>query len=136
MEVLFELLLHALWGLAEIGLQLLFELLAEVGLRSLREPFRPAREVSPWLAAPGYLLYGTAAGALSLWVMPDPFLDHPWARVANLALTPLLAGAAMALLGSWRRRRGQAVIRLDRFSYGTLFALGMAVVRFIWAQPQ
>jgi hypothetical protein len=36
----------------------------------------------------------------------------------------------MALLGAWRARRGQDLIRLDRFAYGYLFALAMAAMRF------
>ena len=43
--------------------------------------------------------------------------------------TLLLAGLAMAALGAWRSRRGQATLRIDRFSYGYLFALSMALVR-------
>jgi hypothetical protein len=39
----------------------------------------------------------------------------------------------MMFIGSWRRRRGQEVVRLDHFSYGFLFAICMAAVRFQWA---
>lgn len=136
MEILAELVLSlALW-LAEIVLQVVFEALAGFGLRSLREPWRPAHEISPWVAAPGYLLYGALIGALSLWFFPAPYLQSPWARIANVAVTPLAAGGAMSMLGAWRRRRGEPVIRLDRFSYGVLFALAMALVRFFFAQAQ
>jgi hypothetical protein len=54
--------------------------------------------------------------------------------VEVLVLTPLLAGGIMAVLGAWRARRGQTVLRIDRFAYGYLFALGLAVVRFWFAQ--
>jgi hypothetical protein len=57
-------------------------------------------------------------------------------RVANLVLTPLAAGLMMSLMGAWRRRRGDDLIRLDRFSYGVLFALAMALVRFFFASPE
>lgn len=136
MEILAEILLSMLGWLAEIVLQFFFEALAEVGLRSLREPFRPTREVSPWLAGLGYLIYGAVVGGISLWFFPAPFLQSTWARIVNLGITPLAAGAAMALMGAWRRKRGQDLVRLDRFSYGVLFALAMALVRYVWAQPQ
>jgi len=136
MEILAEILFAALGWLAEIFLQVFLEALAEVGLRALREPFRREREVSPWLAGFGYLIYGAAVGGASLWLFPAPFLQSAWARILNLAVTPLAAGAAMALLGAWRRKRGQPLIRLDRFSYGLLFALAMGTVRFFFAQPQ
>ena len=134
MEILAELLLSLLGFVAEIGLQFVLELLANAGWRVLREPFRPAREVSRWLAGLGYTVYGAAVGAISLWPFPEPWLHAPWARVANLALAPLACGLAMAWVGSWRRQRGDAVMRLDRFSYGTLFARAMALVRFRFAE--
>lgn len=122
--------------LAELLLQLVFEVLGELGLRALREPFKPAHEVSPWVAGLGYAIFGAAAGACSLWLFPAPFLQSPWARIVNLGVTPLAAGAAMSLMGAWRRRRGQDLLRLDRFSYGVLFALSMALVRFFFAEAQ
>lgn len=133
MEILAELVFWLVGLLGELLLQVLFEVLAEFGLRSLGEPFRQRREASPWLAALGYTIYGAAAGGLSLLVFPLAMLQHPAARIANLALTPLLSGLAMSLVGAWRRRRGDELIRLDRFSYGVMFALAMALVRYFFA---
>ena len=56
-----------------------------------------------------------------------------WLRILTLLLVPGLAGLAMNALGAWRLRRDQALIRLDRFGYAYLFALGMSLVRFFWA---
>ena len=117
--------------LGELLLQLVLEVLAEVGLHAVREPLR-ARP-NPALAATGYLLFGLAAGALSLLVAPHSFV-HGDARLLNLVLAPLLAGLAMRALGAWRTRRGQAVVRLDRFLYGYLFAVALAIVRFQFAR--
>jgi len=39
-----------------------------------------------------------------------------------------LIGEVLAI-GAWRRRRGQRPVLLDRFAYGYLFALVMALVR-------
>ena len=136
MEILAELLFTLLGWVAEILLQVLFEALAEMGLRTLREPFRPTREVSPPVAAVGYAIYGAAVGGISLWFFPAPYLDADWARIANMAVSPLAAGAALSMMGAWRRGRGESLIRLDRFSYGVLFALSMALVRFFFAQAQ
>lgn len=136
MEILAELVFNLLLWLAELLLQVVLEVLAEFGLRALREPFRPARELSPWVAAPGYAVYGTAVGALSLWLFPAPWLTDTWARIANLGLTPLAAGGVMALMGAWRRRKGEPLLRLDRFSYGVLFAFCLALVRYFFAEAQ
>lgn len=117
---------------AELLLQLVFEILAEFGLRSLSEPFR--KPPNPWVAALGYAIFGATAGGISLYVLPDSLIHGETWRLANLIVTPVMAGLAMAALGAWRSRRGQQTIRIDRFSYGYLFALCMAVVRFFLAQ--
>lgn len=125
MEVVFEVLFEFI---GEFVLQILFELLAAFGLRALGAPFQ--RDVSPWLAAPGYALFGAIGGGLSLLVVPALFIASPLLRLVNLVVAPMVAGGAMALLGAWRARHGRRTIRLDRFLYGVLFALAMALVRF------
>ena len=120
MEVLFE-------ALFEFALQIVLELLVEFGLR--RAGGGDRKPVSPWLAAVGYVLLGVAVGWVSVLVFPTLFLQSPAARWANLLLAPIAAGAVMALLGSWRRRKGQRLVRLDTFAYGYLFAVAMAVTR-------
>jgi hypothetical protein len=117
MEVLFELLL-----------QVFMELFFEFGSRSLVAPFEEMP--NPWLAAVGYVLFGAVAGALSLWAFPALFIHAPMVRMINVAVTPLIAGASMAGIGAWRTARGQHTILLDRFVYGFLFALAMALVRW------
>lgn len=121
-EILFEF-------LGEILLQLVLEILGEVGLRSLAAPFR--REPQPLFAAIGYALFGAGAGGISLWLFPTLFIPSAAGRIAGLVLTPVVSGLVMAALGAWRRNRGQQLVRLDRFAYGYLFALALALVR--WA---
>jgi len=133
MEILAEIVLQLLLWLAEILLQVLFEALAEFGVRALGAPFKRASATPPWVAALGYLVYGAVVGGLSLWIFPLAYLQTNWARITNLAVTPLAAGLAMSLMGAWRRKQGQDLIRLDRFSYGVLFALSMGLVRFFFA---
>jgi hypothetical protein len=125
MEILFELVFHVL---NELVIQVVFESFAEVGLRHARKPSR--KPPNPWLAAIGYVLLGAIAGFLSLLIFPTLFMPSHGARLANLLIAPVLAGGVMAALGAWRRRHDQELIRLDRFAYGYLFALAMAVVRF------
>ena len=123
-EVVFEI-------LGEVLLQLVFEVLAELGLHAVSEPFR--KRPNPLVAATGYLLFGLAAGGVSLLVAPRSFTQGD-ARLLGLAVTPVLAGLAMTALGAWRARRGDDIIRLDRFLYGYLFAVALAIVRFQYAQ--
>jgi hypothetical protein len=116
----------------EFLLQAIVEALAELGLHSLSEPFR--RPPNPWLAALGYAIFGAVAGGLSLLLFPSHLVaGHGW-RVANLILTPAAVGALMCAMGAWRGRRGDAILRIDRFAYGYLFALSLALVRFAFAE--
>jgi len=118
--------------IAEILLQIVVEILVEFGFRSFAEPFR--NKPNAWFAAAGYALFGAIAGGLSLLVFPSSFIGAKSLQLVNLALAPIAAGAAMSLLGAWRLRRDQTLIRLDRFSYGYLFALSMALIRFAFAR--
>ena len=134
MEILLELLAPLLEIFAEALLQLAFEWLAEIGFRAIRAPFQRSTESRPETAAIGYAIFGAAAGGLSLFIFPSSFVHSYGARVANLIATPILCGASMSLFGAWRRRRGQELMRLDRFAYGMVFAFAMAVVRFVFAR--
>jgi len=114
----------------EFLLQAVGEALLELGLHSLAEPFR--RPPDPWLAALGYTLFGAIFGGLSLLVFPANLVAPPW-RVVNLVVTPIAVGGIMVLMGAWRAKRGQAVLRIDRFAYGYVFALSLAFIRFKFA---
>lgn len=126
MEFLIEL-------LGELLLQGLAEVLAEFGLRAFGESFRRPR--NPWLAAIGYATFGAVVGGLSLLVFAKHLVPVGTWRIVNLAATPLAVGALMAALGAWRAKRGEPVLRIDRFSYGALFALAFALVRYYFAAP-
>jgi hypothetical protein len=118
LEFLFEV-------VGEFLLQAVIEVLVELGVHSLAEPFR--RRPSPWLAAFGYTLFGAAAGGLSLLLFPQHLTPEGW-RIAHLLATPVAVGIGMMLLGRWRARRGDTVLRC-----GYLFALSLALVRFVFA---
>jgi hypothetical protein len=124
LEFIFEL-------IGEFLLQIVFEALAEVGLRSLVEPFR--RPPNPWLAAFGYALLGAAAGGLSLVAFPAHLVTSHGLRIANLIITPIAVGLLMGVMGAWRARRGEQLLRIDRFACGYLFAVCLALVRFAFA---
>jgi hypothetical protein len=133
MEIVFEILLWVLQFVGELILQLVFEVIAEIGLQGLREPFRRPKPLHPWFAAVCYVALGILAGGISLLFFPSLFLHSSLGRVANLVFTPLAAGGTMAAIGVWRLSRGKETIRLDRFVYGYLFALAMGGMRFVFA---
>ena len=131
MEVIFETLIGLIW---EVTLQVVGQALVELGFYSLGEALQTKKERNPLLTAIGYILWGAILGGLSLWVFPKSFIAKPEYRILNLFLTPIMAGYAMALIGRRRRKRGQDLIKLDSFSYGALFALSTALVRFFFTR--
>jgi hypothetical protein len=127
-EFLLELLAQFVF---ELLVQLIGQVLFEAGLHVLAAPFR--RQQNPWVSALGYVVLGLMLGALTLWIVPAHVVKAPALRWANLLLSPVLAGICMSLIGTWRANRGQFLLRMDRFSYGYLFAFSVAAVRFVWA---
>ena len=129
MEFIFELLLQFV---GEFLLQVVFELVAELGFHSLADTFK--RPKNPFLSTIGFLIWGAIAGGLSLWVVSKSPISNPDLRRINILLTPLAAGVSMMLIGKLRDRKGQDLVRLDRFGYAFVFAFSMAIVRYIWAK--
>jgi hypothetical protein len=117
--------------IGEFLLQAAIEMLGELGLHSLAEPFR--KPPNPWLAAVGYFIFGAIGGGLSLLIFPAHLVAEGL-RWANLMLTPIAVGLLMCGLGAWRAKQGQTVLRIDRFSYGFLFAFSLALVRLWFAK--
>lgn len=118
---------------AELVLSVALEILVELGLFAARDA--GARVPGPWASAAGHTLLGATLGGLSLLVLPHRLLHDPVLAGANLVITPVLAGTAMAGVGALRRRRGQPLVRLDSFAFGALFALAFAGVRWAFAGP-
>lgn len=115
----------------EFLIQAIGEALFELGLRSVTEPFRPAPH--PWIAAVGYAVFGASIGGASLLIVHRHLVPPGPLRLLNLGLTPVAIGAMMTGIGAWRARRGDPVLRIDRFAYGYVFALAFGAVRYAFA---
>jgi len=99
-EIIFEIIFGLLQVLGELLIQIVFEGLFELGIRTVRTPFRRDRVLDPDLAGIGYVILGALAGAISLWLVPTLLISAGWLRIVNLVITPLAAGAAMGALGA------------------------------------
>lgn len=117
--------------LGEILIQIIAEILAELGFRSLSSTFK--RPSNPVLSAIGFILLGAIAGGVSLLIFPTSPISNPDLRKINLFVTPTIAGIVMMTIGKIRDKKGQDLVRLDRFGYAFAFAFSMGLVRFIWA---
>ena len=121
-------------------LQLLFEFLVQGLLEVLWELVSSSYKVTygrpnhhPIVAAIGYLLVGAALGAASLLIWPNRFFEPGPIPGLSLLLSPLGAGVAMYAWGAYRQTRGHVTTNLATFLGGAAFALGTALVRFLWA---
>jgi hypothetical protein len=129
LEAVFELVIQVIF---EFLLQVCGELMLELGLRSLGETMLSREERNPVLAGIGYALMGFIAGGLSLLIFPNAFVRSETLHGISLLISPVLAGLTMAGLGWLRERRGKERLHLDSFVFGFIFALPMAIVRFLY----
>ncbi|MCP3851290.1 MAG: hypothetical protein GY694_13770 [Gammaproteobacteria bacterium] len=127
MELIFEF-IFSIFG--ELLLQIMVEVLIELGFNGVASTFQNRKNRSPLLAFIGYSILGGLAGALSLWVVPHQVIESEAFALLNLFITPIVAGLLMSYLGYLRKRKGKDVIRLDSFIYGFTFAFAMALVRY------
>ena len=117
--------------LGEFLLQAILEFFVEMGVHAGPKIRKP---VNPWWAAIGYTIFGGVVGWLSLLLFPSHLMSGEAMRIANLVVTPIVAGLLMCAMGAWRAKRGDTVLRIDRFAYGYLFAVALAAVRFTLAK--
>ena len=128
MEV-FEFIILALF---EFLLEVAGELMLELGLRSIGETIIPREHRNRLLAGFGYGLLGAIAGGLSLLMFPNAFARSETFHGISIFIAPVMTGLAMAGLGWLWEKKGQQRLPIDSFAYGFIFALPMAIVRFLY----
>ena len=120
--------------LAEFLLQFVIELAAEFGLHAAKDMAQGRNTMPVGVALLGYVVLGLSLGWLSLLVFPERFVSSSPVPGVSLVVPPLFAGLGMWGIGWLRRRHHGHVIRLDRFTFGFVFALSIALVRFALAR--
>ena len=139
-----ELLAAILGSIVEFLLEAFLELIAaavlDLGSRALLGVFREVAEAvkdNRVLIGIAYALLGTLAGALSLLVLPHFLIHrvHPTGfHGISVLISPIVAGSVLSAVGGLLRRLGRKVTPVETFGYGFAFALGMAVIRFLFAK--
>ena len=100
--------------------------------RCLGHTFISRESRNGFMAGIGYFLFGLILGGLSLLVFPQSFVRSETFHGISLLITPVVSGLVMAAIGRWRARQGDPLLRIDSFVYGFVFALAMALVRFVY----
>lgn len=84
-----------------------------------------------------FLLHATIGGFLgfvSAMIAPTLFLPYVALRIANLIVSPLLAGGIAYLFASWAKSRGHSNHDpASNFWHGVLFAFMFGAARFAFA---
>ena len=134
LDFLFELLL----AIAEPILEGLLELFAGVILDFIARLFSGAFEAlenAPQVvAAIVYVVLGLLAGECSLLMFPHHLVRPSRIPGVSLVVSPVFAGAALSLVGSFLRTRNKTTARIETFRYGYAFAFGMALIRLLFAR--
>ena len=134
MDVLIELLGMILEPLLEALLEFIAAAILDLLLRSLKEVFTDARVRNPVLAFMGYGFFGIIFGGVSLAFFPHHLVHPSRFHGISLLVGPVITGLMMGATGAVLRSHDRPVSRLESFSYGFVFAFGIAVMRLIFAR--
>jgi hypothetical protein len=118
----------------EFLIQLLTEFLFERLFRMLSHLFNWWPADSVLLSFFNYIVLGTLAGGLSLLAFPRHYIHDPTLKLDYLLVAPLTIGVIMTLNSYFLKGKGVKLVKMDTFSYGTIFALFMSFIRFVYAK--
>lgn len=120
--------------LLEVFFQVVVEAIVALVARSVRNVLEESNAINPLLAAAGYFLLGLAFGITSLRVYPHPLFHPSKFHGISLVISPFITGLVMSQVGTVLRRKGKQAVRIESFGYGFTFALGLAIIRFIYVK--
>ena len=129
---MFELLNVVLEILVEVLFQIAAEAVTARAVRAVRKEAGGSEPFHPVLAGAGYLVLGAVCGVASVLIYPHPFFHPSRIHGISLVVSPVVTGLVMWRVGLVRRRWGRDVLPLESFGYGFTFALGVAVMRFLY----
>ena len=110
--------------------ELVLQIVAELGLHAMAEPFQPAPD--RWFAAAGYVVFGIVAGFIGIAIFPEAFVRSRVGRIAMIVVVPIVAATATTVAAGRGRGFGPPY-RPSLFGNAYLLALSMSLVRFLAA---
>jgi hypothetical protein len=133
-----ELLLSLLYVFAEALLEALLEIVGEAVFalisRATGNLFPALLKSNRFLTTIGFAVVGVAAGFSTLLVFPHRLVQPSRFHGISLLISPLIAGLVMSQVGRAVRRQGLEAVEIESFGYGFIFALGMALIRFVFVK--
>ena len=126
-----DLLLELLGVIAEAILEIAGESLLSLLARAIGSIFNYFFELNPIAISVGLAILGTGAGFLSVTAFPHPLVHPSRMHGLSILLSPFITGLVMSQAGRVLRKQGRKTVPIESFSYGYIFAVAMAVVRFV-----
>ena len=131
-DIVIEIIGLILEPLLEALFEFLAAVLADVILRFLGEVFEPPEMQNSLRTIVGHAVFGLAVGGLSLVIFPYHLVHPSKIHGASLIISPIITGALLSWVGALLRKRDKKAIQIESFSYGFVFAFGIALVRFLF----
>ena len=79
-----------------------------------------------------YFVMGLSIGWGSLFFFPHPLVHPTRFRGISLLVSPTISGLMMWWVGASLRKRDKKTTQIESFGYGFVFALGVALMRFLY----
>jgi|SRR5580658_81497 tetrahydromethanopterin S-methyltransferase subunit F len=128
LEILIGLILDVLGeALLEIVSGFLVSLIGRAVPKATATPYRQDRFFTFCL----FSILGAAAGLVSFALFPHPLVRPSRFHGISMAVSPVITGTAMFAIGRIELRFGRKSTQIESFWIGFVFALAMAIVRFL-----
>jgi hypothetical protein len=135
MDDLLLALLEIFWEIVgEALFEFFFAGFTDLLLRAWGNFFRPFEIHNSFAASVGYALMGLVMGGMSLLFFSHHLVHPSKVHGISLVLGPACAGLLMWAMRTVLRRGNRKIIQFESFSYGYMFALGMALMRVFFAK--
>jgi hypothetical protein len=130
-----DLLAGVLAAIAEVLFEAIFEIafegLASLLIRAIATFLKTVSGVKPVATTLAHLMLGALVGFLSAVAYPHPLIHPSRFHGVSVIASPLITGMVMSQLGRLLRNLGKRVMPIESFGYGFVFAIAMALVRFL-----
>jgi uncharacterized protein YacL len=120
--------------LGEALMEVICGFIADIFLRIVRKFHSKLAPFPTAIIVVGYILAGAVFGVVSVLLSPHQITPHTRFHGINLLISPIIVGLVMSYVGVSNRKRERQTVRIESFGYGFVFALGMAIIRFIFVK--